>query len=460
MTASLARRDAGGSHVRGVLHDMEHSLATLAALLTAARVVSDAGRRDLLGLIEQESAQLHRLARDHTRQPPAAEAVRMDEVVRRIVALARIMGSTTVTLTAEAAVALHADDQLVWRVVTNVVDNALRAAGPDGTVAVSVVQECGGVVIEVVDDGPGFGRGPAGTAGLGLGLGRGLGIVSDLMDTCGGAVTVHAVEPHGTRMRLVFPDTFGHVETAGAVAATAEVVVCVDDPGFLDKVDGAFIAGGLTVGAVVTDSGRILKVIRRRQPDVCVIDGCFADGNGSDVIRQVAAVSAATRIVIHSTDHDDGVLRRALALGAVGYVHKTSGVPALFAAIGKVMNGELVVDAPRPRPAEARWEFDDAQRLAGYLTARERECLAMLVEGLDTPAMTGRLGVSTTTVRTHIQAVLTKLGVHSRLEAAAFAVRHALVDQAHGRGAGAVAGAGAGAGSASTPPRPGRLGLR
>ena len=63
-----------------------------------------------------------------------------------------------------------------------------------------------------------------------------------------------------------------------------------------------------------------------------------------------------------------------------------------------------------------------------HLTSRERQCLLMLVEGLDTAAMVERLGVSRTTVRTHLQAVLTKLGVHSRLEAASFAVRHRLPD--------------------------------
>jgi DNA-binding NarL/FixJ family response regulator len=51
----------------------------------------------------------------------------------------------------------------------------------------------------------------------------------------------------------------------------------------------------------------------------------------------------------------------------------------------------------------------------------------MIVEGLGTAAIAGRLGVSATTVRTYVQAVLTELGVHSRLEAASFAVRHALV---------------------------------
>ncbi|MGH3753399.1 MAG: helix-turn-helix domain-containing protein [Pseudonocardiaceae bacterium] len=73
-------------------------------------------------------------------------------------------------------------------------------------------------------------------------------------------------------------------------------------------------------------------------------------------------------------------------------------------------------------------DISEARRLAAHLTARERECLVLLIEGLGTRAMTLRLGVSTTTVRSHVQGLLTKLGVHSRLEAAAFAVRYDLVE--------------------------------
>jgi two-component system, NarL family, nitrate/nitrite response regulator NarL len=86
-----------------------------------------------------------------------------------------------------------------------------------------------------------------------------------------------------------------------------------------------------------------------------------------------------------------------------------------------------VVDVPgaparRPRPAT------HADNMAAALTQRERECLTLLVAGLDTTAMMRELGVSRTTVRTHLQAVLSKLDVHSRLEAASFAVRHNLVE--------------------------------
>jgi two-component system nitrate/nitrite response regulator NarL len=61
------------------------------------------------------------------------------------------------------------------------------------------------------------------------------------------------------------------------------------------------------------------------------------------------------------------------------------------------------------------------------LTPREREVLALLVEGLSGVVIANRLGISRNTVRTHVQSILTKLQVHSRLEAATFAVRHRLV---------------------------------
>jgi DNA-binding CsgD family transcriptional regulator len=96
-------------------------------------------------------------------------------------------------------------------------------------------------------------------------------------------------------------------------------------------------------------------------------------------------------------------------------------------ALERVLSGEIVIDVPDAPPRRMP-EPSHALRLAAHLTGRERQCLLMLVEGLDTAAMVERLGVSRTTVRTHLQAVLTKLGVHSRLEAASFAVRHRLPD--------------------------------
>ncbi|HET9258373.1 MAG TPA: response regulator transcription factor, partial [Pseudonocardiaceae bacterium] len=166
--------------------------------------------------------------------------------------------------------------------------------------------------------------------------------------------------------------------------------------------------------------------VRDHQPDICLLSRRFSDGDGIAAINRIIAVSPATRILILAADRDAESMRAAVRLGAAGYVHKTCGIRKLVHALERVVGGGVVLDAPRA--SSARSDVSEARRLAGHLTARERECLVLLVEGLDTPAMTARLGVSTTTVRSHVQALLTKLGVHSRLEAATFAVRYDLVD--------------------------------
>jgi DNA-binding NarL/FixJ family response regulator len=208
-----------------------------------------------------------------------------------------------------------------------------------------------------------------------------------------------------------------------------ELVLCDDHAVFLDVLETVLIARGFTIGAVVDSAARIVEVMRRRQPDVCLLDRHFTDGDGVEMIPQVAAATARTRILVLSGDCDTNVVHRALQFGAAGYVHKVSGVTALVTAIRKVLDGEIVVDIPHVKPNGERHHrgVDEARRLARYLTARERECLVLLVEGLGTAEMAHRLGISTATVRTYVQALLTKLGVHSRLEAAAFAVRHSLV---------------------------------
>jgi DNA-binding NarL/FixJ family response regulator len=120
----------------------------------------------------------------------------------------------------------------------------------------------------------------------------------------------------------------------------------------------------------------------------------------------------------------------ALDAGASGYLHKTRSLASLTAAIDGVLSDQVVVDLPGPPPERRAAHHLAAHRLAAHLTGREWECLELLVEGLDTTTMARRLGVSRTTIRTHVQALLTKLGVHSRLEAASFAVRNRLLAEA------------------------------
>jgi two-component system, NarL family, nitrate/nitrite response regulator NarL len=204
------------------------------------------------------------------------------------------------------------------------------------------------------------------------------------------------------------------------------IVLGDDHTVFVESLVSVLVRQGFRVPAVARSLTGTIEAIRHHRPDICLVSQRFSDGDGLTAICRIIAVSPKTRILVLAAEADTDAMRQAIRLGAAGYVPKTWGVRKLVHTLERVIGGAVVQEAPRA--TSIRSDLSEAHRLAAHLTARERECLALLVEGLDTPAMTLRLGVSTTTVRSHVQALLTKLGVHSRLEAAAYAVRHNLVD--------------------------------
>jgi two-component system, NarL family, nitrate/nitrite response regulator NarL len=188
---------------------------------------------------------------------------------------------------------------------------------------------------------------------------------------------------------------------------------------FLDALASVLGQHGHEVGAVARSTAEMIALVLHQRPDACLVDRADLDAIGQ--------ASQATAVIVLSADSDPQAAERALAAGASGYLHQSRGIEVLVDTLARIQNGEQVVDLPggpvrRPRAATR------ADTLAAALTQRERECLTHLVGGLDTTAMMRELGVSRTTVRTHLQSVLTKLDVHSRLEAASFAVRNSLVD--------------------------------
>ncbi|HEY2725512.1 MAG TPA: response regulator transcription factor [Pseudonocardiaceae bacterium] len=206
------------------------------------------------------------------------------------------------------------------------------------------------------------------------------------------------------------------------------IVLGDDHAVFVESLVSVLTMEGFTVLAVSGSLTGTIEAVREHRPKICLLDRHFADGDGVAGIERVIAASPRTQVLMLTADGDADAMLRAVKVGASGYVHKTWGVRYLVEAVERVMKGEVVIEAPRG--TQRRSPSSEARRLAEHLTARERQCLALLVEGLDTKSMTARLGVSTTTVRSHIQALLTKLGVHSRLEAASLAVRYDLVDHA------------------------------
>ena len=208
----------------------------------------------------------------------------------------------------------------------------------------------------------------------------------------------------------------------------ARLVLGDDHVVFLDALSTVLSQHGYVVSAVARNAPEMVGLVRRDRPDACLIDRNTPLEDDAFTITQVLAASQDTNVVVLGASAGREAVGRALDAGASAYLHQSRGIGALITALERVLRGEVVVDVPQVPAPRRSAEPNQALRLASHLTSRERECLMMLVEGLDTAAMVERLGVSRTTVRTHLQAVLTKLGVHSRLEAASFAVRHRLPD--------------------------------
>jgi two-component system nitrate/nitrite response regulator NarL len=171
----------------------------------------------------------------------------------------------------------------------------------------------------------------------------------------------------------------------------------------------------------------VIDAVRNLRPDVCLLDDDFGhqQNGGAAAVR---SAGPDTKLIMLAADGGRAGIASALASGADGYVHRSRGCGDVVNAVHAVLAGEVVVDVPPARAAAAPLDgHRGTRRLASYLTERERQCLALLVDGQPTEGISASLGVSRTTVRSHIQAVMSKLGVHSRLEAAALAVRHGLV---------------------------------
>jgi DNA-binding NarL/FixJ family response regulator len=174
-------------------------------------------------------------------------------------------------------------------------------------------------------------------------------------------------------------------------------------------------------------------VLARGDVDVVLTEIVFPNDGAADhhspsaasMVAQIVAVDPQVRVVVLTASSDNRALQDAVAEGAVAVAHKSQPLADLLAVLERVQAGEAVLSGQLMRAAMNR-SHSPEHSLASFLTAREREVLARLTQGESTREIARSMGVAYSTARTHIQSVLDKLGVHSRLEAAAFAARHQL----------------------------------
>jgi DNA-binding NarL/FixJ family response regulator len=160
-------------------------------------------------------------------------------------------------------------------------------------------------------------------------------------------------------------------------------------------------------------------------PAVVLTDYHLPDGTGADVARALRRSDADVSVLVLTGDPSESVLADVARSGAVGHLTKARDLDEVVAAVRSAAAGEILftpTELQRLLVAERT-----APTLEEPLTVREMEVLRLLAGGASTSVSSETLGISTATLRAHVQAILRKLGAHSRLEAVAEAARIGLV---------------------------------
>jgi len=174
------------------------------------------------------------------------------------------------------------------------------------------------------------------------------------------------------------------------------------------------------------------KELARNRLDVVLMDYQLPDGTGAEATRAIKARWPAARVIMVTALTDDETVLESIQAGADGYLTKDRAAEEVVLAVRAAFAGETLlprsVIAEIARRVAVSRERNDERLMIEPLTPRELEVLRALSEGLSTPEICERLFIAPNTLRTHVQNIMGKLRVHSKLEAVAFALRYRLVD--------------------------------
>jgi DNA-binding NarL/FixJ family response regulator len=173
------------------------------------------------------------------------------------------------------------------------------------------------------------------------------------------------------------------------------------------------------VGAAAGGEEAVVLCLERR-PDVLLLDLSMPDVDGIEVTRRVTAGAPGTRIVVFTSFSDRERIVKVLDAGAVGYLLKDAEPEEIHAAIQAASRDEAPI---APRAAAALLADRASRPPAVELTAREREVLSLVIEGLANKQIARRLGISEKTVKGHLTNLFQRIGVTDRTQAALWAER-------------------------------------
>ena len=169
---------------------------------------------------------------------------------------------------------------------------------------------------------------------------------------------------------------------------------------------------------VVGEAGTVaesLSAAAEMGPDVVLLDFRLPDGTGAEAAAAIREVRPEAKLIFLTREDTDEARFSAVQAGASAFIHKSKAAAEVVEAIRDVARGRMLITPRTIATLIAKRRGIEAQLQS--LTVREREVLRLMAAGLSSRAIAAKLGISYTTIRTHIRSVGSKLGVHSKLEA-------------------------------------------
>jgi PAS domain S-box-containing protein len=322
------------------------------------------------------------------------------------------------------------------RILGEALTNARRHSGAH-KVRVGVWTSEEKLIAEVEDDGRGFSpveEPSAITAGMGTGGMR------ERARALGGELKIESQPGQGTKVRfeMALHEEPEEAEVPQEEEVGAVHILLVDDhASFREALATVFEreAGFAVVGQAgsLAEARRILQARGAQPVDVAVVDLVLPDGYGGDLIKELRETSPHAQALVLSAILDRAETARAVESGAAGILHKSVGMDEVTDAVRRLRAGETLLPLDEVvellRFASSRKdEAFEARQAKTLLTAREKEVLQALAEGLDSQEIAKRLQISVKTERNHMSSIMAKLRVHSRLQALVVALRYGIVE--------------------------------